>query len=78
MKDRMTLGHIADVAESAALTMADGRATERIVEACNGEVGRVGRARRVGQWFLEICFRSFAQDLAKHLQGALRIEFLMR
>ena len=22
--------------------------------------------------------RSFAQDLAKHLQGALRIEFLMR
>ena len=35
MKDRMTLGHIADVAESAALTMADGRATERIVEACD-------------------------------------------
>ena len=35
-------------------------------------------ARRVGQWFLEICFESFAQDLAKHLQGALRIEFLMR
>jgi hypothetical protein len=33
MKDRMTLGHIADVAESAALTMADGRATERIIEA---------------------------------------------
>ena len=62
MKDRMTLGHIADVAESAALTMADGRATERIVEACNGEVGRVGRARRVGQWFHEICFESFAQD----------------
>ena len=27
MKDRMTLGHITDVAESAALTMADGRAT---------------------------------------------------
>ena len=35
MKDRMTLGHIADVAESTALTMADGRATERIVEACD-------------------------------------------
>ena len=35
MKDRMTLGHIADVAESAALTMADGRATERIIEACD-------------------------------------------
>ena len=35
MKDRMTLGHIADAAESAALTVADPRATERIVEACD-------------------------------------------
>jgi hypothetical protein len=26
----------------------------------------------VGQWFFEIGFRSFALDLAKHLQGALR------
>ena len=33
MKDRMTLGAKADVAETAALTMADPRATERIVEA---------------------------------------------
>ena len=32
MKDRMTLGHDADVAETAALTLADGRATERIIE----------------------------------------------
>ena len=24
----------------------------------------MGRVRRVGQWFLEICFESFAQDLA--------------
>ena len=30
----------------------------------DSEVGRVGRARRVGQWFPEICFESFAQDLA--------------
>ena len=30
----------------------------------DSEVGRMGRVRRVGQWFLEICFRSFAQDLA--------------
>ena len=30
----------------------------------DGEVGHVGRARRVGRWFLEIGFRSFAQDLA--------------
>jgi hypothetical protein len=32
MKDRMTLGHDADVAETAALTFADERATERIYE----------------------------------------------
>ncbi len=30
----------------------------------DGEVGRVGRARHVGRWFPEICFRSFAEDLA--------------
>ena len=33
MKDRMTLGRDADVAETAALTLADERATERIYEA---------------------------------------------
>ena len=33
MKDRMVLGAKADVAETAALTMADPRATDRIVEA---------------------------------------------
>ena len=33
MKDRMTLGRDADVAETAALTLADSRATERIYEA---------------------------------------------
>ena len=33
MKDRMILGAKADVAETAALTMADPRATDRIVEA---------------------------------------------
>ena len=37
MKDRMTLGHIADAAQSAALTIADPRATERIIEACDYE-----------------------------------------
>ena len=37
MKNRMTLGHIADAAETAALTMADGRATERIIEALDYE-----------------------------------------
>ena len=35
MKNRKTLGHQADTAESAALTVADPRATERIIEACD-------------------------------------------
>ena len=35
MKDRTTLGHCADAAETAALTLADLRATERIIEACD-------------------------------------------
>ena len=47
MKDRMTLGHIADVAESAALTMADGRATERIVEACDWRQIRTKEKNRI-------------------------------
>ena len=33
MKDRMTLGRDADVAETAALTLVDERATDRIIEA---------------------------------------------
>ena len=37
MKDRMTLGRDADVAETAALTLADGRATERIIDALDFE-----------------------------------------
>ena len=37
MKHRMTLGHDADAAETAALTLADDRATERIVEALDWE-----------------------------------------
>ena len=37
MKDRMTLGREADVAESAALTLADCRATERIYDALEGK-----------------------------------------
>ena len=37
MKDRTTLGHCADTAETAALTMADERATERIIEALEYE-----------------------------------------
>ena len=37
MKHRKTMGHCADAAESAALTVADPRATERIIEACDYE-----------------------------------------
>ena len=37
MKDRTTLGRDADVAETAALTLADSRATERIVEEMDRE-----------------------------------------
>ena len=47
MKDRMTLGHITDVAESAAFTMADGRATERIVEACDWRDIRTKEKNRI-------------------------------
>ena len=35
MKHRKTLGFGSDAAESAALTLADPRATERIIEACD-------------------------------------------
>ena len=37
MKDRITLGRDADVAETAALTLADDRATDRIVESLDWE-----------------------------------------
>lgn len=37
MKNRKTLGHQADTAESAALTVADPRATERVIEALDYE-----------------------------------------
>ena len=47
MKDRMTLGHIADAAQSAALTIADDRATERIVEACDWRQIRVREKNRI-------------------------------
>ena len=43
MKDRMTLGRDADVAETAALTMADDRATERIVEELDAEADEMER-----------------------------------
>ena len=35
MKDRMTLGHIADAAETEVQTMVNPRASERIIDACD-------------------------------------------
>ena len=47
MKDRTTLGHCADTAETAALTLADSRATERIVEACDWRQIRTKEKNRI-------------------------------
>ena len=47
MKDRMTLGRDADAAESAALTLADSRATERIYDALEWEREENARQRQV-------------------------------
>ena len=47
MKHRTTLGHCADTAETAALTIADSRATERIVEACDWKFARTKEKNRI-------------------------------
>ena len=47
MKDRTTLGHCADTAETAALTIADSRATERIIEACDWRQIRTKEKNRI-------------------------------
>ena len=47
MKDRTTLGHCADTAETAALTIADPRATERIIEACDWRDERSKEKNRI-------------------------------
>ena len=47
MKDRITLGHEADVAETAALTLADNRATERIFAALDWERERRSAKNRI-------------------------------
>ena len=47
MKDRMTMGFAADAAESAALTIADPRATERIIEACDWRQIRTKEKNRI-------------------------------
>ena len=47
MKHRMTRGFGIDVAESAALTVAEPRATERIVEACDWRQIRTKEKNRI-------------------------------
>ncbi len=48
MKDRTTLGFAADAAESAALTVPDPRATDRIVEALDYAHDRRAEGSRIG------------------------------
>ena len=47
MKHRKTLGFGSDAAESAALTVADPRATERIIEACDWRQIRTKEKNRI-------------------------------
>ena len=47
MTHRKTMGFAADAAESAALTVADPRATERIVEACDWRQIRTKEKNRI-------------------------------
>ncbi len=47
MKDRITMGFDADVAETAALTIADEQATERIFAACDWEHDRNREKNRI-------------------------------
>ena len=49
MKDRITLGHEADVAETAALTLADNCATERIFAALDWEREEKSGKRRAAR-----------------------------
>ena len=63
MKDRMTLGFGADVAETAALTVPDDRATDRIVEAMDYAHDRKAEGARIAAVFkrLSAADRAFAR-----------------
>ena len=56
MKDRITLGHEADVAETAALTLADDRATERVFAALDWE-----REEKSRKWQINNAIRRLAK-----------------
>ena len=63
MKHRMTRGFGIDAAESAALTVADKRATERIVEACDWRFVRKKEKNRIDNALrrLDASDRAFAR-----------------
>ena len=63
MKDRMTLGRDADVAETAALTLVDERATERIYEALDYRHDRMSEGGAIGAALgrLDVADRAFAR-----------------
>ena len=67
MKHRKTMGHCADAAESAALTVADPRATERIVEACDYEESSESLAPNNISLLDEQCIRAAVERVRRAL-----------
>ena len=67
MKDRMVLGRDADVAETAALTLADHRATERIVDALDWEREEKSRKGQINNAIRRLAKkdRPFARSVLK-------------
>ena len=67
MKDRMTLGFDCDAAESAALTMADDYAIERIFNAVDWELAEKCRKRQIDNAIRRLASkdRSFARSVLK-------------
>ncbi len=67
MKDRMILGHDADVAETAALMLVDVRAAERIVEELDRETDRKADGGRIGAALrrLNAADRAFARAVLR-------------
>ena len=67
MKDRVTLGHEADVAETAALTLADNCATERIFAALDWEREEKSRKGQINNAIRRLAKkdRPFARSVLK-------------
>ena len=67
MKDRMTLGHDADVAETAALTLADENAERRMFDELDCETDRKVDGGRIGAALrrLNTADRAFARAVLK-------------